>query len=127
MGKIIDIDALLPDDTTIRWRGREWQIPGDISVERILALQKRAQQLVGSAQAGDQEAVEAAYQGLADEVAGVLAERQPEDAQGLKFGIREVNLLAGVIVSAASGQDLKAAEPSAQETDPGKAEAAVAP
>lgn len=127
MTRIVNIDALLPDDAVLQWRGQEWRIPGDLSVEAVLGLQKAASSLQGvsTAEQPDPDAVVGAMNGLAHQVAAVLAIRQPERAAGLTFGARELGVLAGTIVALASGAEVKP-QAEAQGESEGNAETAVA-
>lgn len=38
MGRLVDLDALIPEDVTFAFRGDEYKIPGDIPVENMLRL-----------------------------------------------------------------------------------------
>lgn len=124
MTRIVNIDALLPDDAVLQWRGQEWRIPGDLAVETVLGMQKAAVGLQEAVSSDKPESVVEAMTVLAQQVAAVLAVRQPERAASLSFGARELGVLTGAIVSLASGAEMKGQE--AQPEDPGKAEAAVA-
>lgn len=119
--EIRDIDALLPEDVVIRWRGRDWKVPGDLAVERILSLMKAMNDLQSAGDKGEQEIL-AAFNRLAAEVTGVLTERQP-DVQALSFGGRELILLARAIQGIANG---KSEESGGSGAPRGNGEAAVA-
>ena len=101
--RIIDIDAMLPQDGTLKWRGREWQIPGDLPVQTIMRIQQLGQALQAAGDAGHEGAAMEALDSLGGEIASILATRQPDRAQDLAFGAYELGLLASAIVSLATG------------------------
>lgn len=106
MGRIIDIDSLLPPDATIRWRGLEWSIPGDMPVSQMLALQEARNRLMEAAKSEDQSKGVNAFHALAETVGSILAIRQPGAAAGLQFGMRELGIVAEAIGIAVSGEEL---------------------
>lgn len=91
---------------TLRWRGQDWLIPGDLPVHTVLGLQQAAQQLQDAAKDRDEAAAMAAFEHLAQAVAAVLSIRQPEKAEDLTFGTRELGTLAGAIITALSGEQV---------------------
>lgn len=43
MSKIIDLDALTPEDTIVKFAGQQYRVPGDMPMVTYLQMQKAAQ------------------------------------------------------------------------------------
>lgn len=72
--RLLDVDALLPKDFEVSWRGRRWRIPGGLSVETAFRLEQARN---AYAVAVTVEEVIAAYQDLAQALQEVLYTLNP--------------------------------------------------
>jgi len=81
--RYIDIDDLVPADITVRVKGEEYTLPGDVSVPTYLTLTR----LAGDVVDGDSEDPEAAVIELHDRLLDLFHVHQP-DLQELPVGPR---------------------------------------
>lgn len=83
MPRYLDIDDLVPADITVRVRGEEYTLPGDVSVPTYLTLTR----LAGDVVDGEAEDPESAVVELHDRLLDLFRVHQP-DLQELPVGPR---------------------------------------
>lgn len=89
--RIIDIDALLPDDIELVIGGETYTIPGDVPAPDVLRLMQAARHVQDVAEQGDAEQVIQASVHLHDLVVGMIRRRHPGvDIQLGQRGLRAV-------------------------------------
>jgi hypothetical protein len=97
MARIIELDALVPDDVVFQLNGKKYAVPGDPDVEMILRLIKLSARVgdadntvakagTPAAMAKAQKTQEDAATELRDELLGLFQVRQP-DMERLPFGM----------------------------------------
>jgi hypothetical protein len=97
MPRIIDLDALVPEDLEFRYRGESYLVPGDIDGEAAWGLVKLYQEGLAAQEKGssEQQAADALIQ---QALLALFRVRQP-DLERLPFGLRgSAVVLAEVLV-----------------------------
>lgn len=74
MPRYIDLDDLVPADITVRVRGEEYQLPGDVPVPEYLELSRLAGEIAGM----DSEDPESAVVALHDRLLALFRVHQPD-------------------------------------------------
>lgn len=87
MAQIVDLDVLVPEDVTFRFRGGDYTIPGDIDVEdtfRLLRLFNRSGELEDTVASLDER--EQIEKEIRDALLDIFRQRDPDLAK-LPFGV----------------------------------------
>ncbi len=105
--RLINLDALVPEDVKVVKDDREWLIPGDLPVTHMVKILKAEKALTDSQ---NNEQLAEALNGLAEAVRQVLEIRQPGQTAALTFGTGEVQAFLRLFYAAMSA-------PNAEEVD----------
>lgn len=93
MARLLDLDALLPEDMEVKLDGKVYKIPGDLDVATIAKLNALTNKLATG------EEVENATRELADNLSEILSLRQEIGPVKLTFA-QALTLLQGIIENA---------------------------
>lgn len=91
MARIIDLDALVPDDVEVVFGGETYPLPGDIPVELMLQVEAASQRLNTIT---DNEEGQDALGGLYDAVLELFRIRRPE-LESVPIGLKQCVMLIG--------------------------------
>jgi hypothetical protein len=86
VAQIIELDPLVPEDITFRFRGGEYSIPGDIDVETTFRLLKLFRRAADVEESEDLDAKEKVNLEVRDALLDLFRQRDPDLAE-LPFGV----------------------------------------
>jgi hypothetical protein len=104
--RYIDLDDLVPTDITVRVRGEEYQLPGDVPVPEYLALTRLAGEIVDGSENPEQAVVD-----LHDRLLALFQVHQP-DLTELPVGPRALLPLVFRYLDAPAEEEADTADPS---------------